>query len=123
MKKQKGKILIVDDEPGYIDLFSKILSLDGYYVKGTDKARNAIKEIKKNNYDLIIMDMMMPDINGIDTIEFIRKINKKIKFLIITGYDIDKDTKKRLKKQNVLEIVYKPFDINKVKDIIARILK
>ena len=67
------KILIVDDNYHNIFLIQTILMDNNYYCKAVNSGRKAIEELKKNNYDLILMDIEMPDMNGIEATKYIRE--------------------------------------------------
>ncbi|MBO7134794.1 MAG: response regulator [Bacteroidales bacterium] len=69
-----GSILVVDDEPINFKLLSAILEREGYSVGYASDGHSAIKMAVTNNYDLIIMDLKMPEINGIEAARQIKKI-------------------------------------------------
>lgn len=108
------KILIVDDEELIVKSLQKLLSKEGYSLSVTKSGQEAIDEIKKSDFDLIISDIMMPEIDGIETIRYIRdylkESNKKlIPEILITGYaDLEKYNKAIELK--VADYIYKPFD-------------
>jgi len=71
---KKGTILVVDDEPINFKLLNAILEREGYYVDYASNGHNAIEMATINNYNLIIMDLKMPEINGIEAARQIKKI-------------------------------------------------
>ena len=77
------KILLVDDEPDILEIISYSLESEGYSVYKANNGLQAIEIAEKETPDLIIMDLMMPEMNGVEACEQIRK-SKKLKNVIIT---------------------------------------
>ena len=85
------KILIVDDENDIAELIKDILEDEGYNVTIKNNGTDAIKEVKENNYDIILLDIMMPDISGTEVCASIRNItNCPIIFISAKTQLIDK---------------------------------
>ena len=91
MEKQDITILLVDDEPDILEIVGYNLSSEGYQVITAENGIKAVKLAKKKNPDLIILDVMMPEMDGIEACEQIRKIpelqNTIITFLTARGED------------------------------------
>lgn len=91
MNKKDIKILLVDDEPDILEIIGYNLSVEGYEIITADNGIKAIKKAKKERPQLIIMDVMMPGMDGIEACEQIRKIpelsNTIITFLTARGED------------------------------------
>ena len=91
MKKKEIKILLVDDEPDILEIVDYNLSAEGYKVITSDNGAEAVKKAKKHKPQLIILDVMMPEIDGIEACEQIRKNpdldNTLIAFLTARGED------------------------------------
>ncbi|HIB36551.1 response regulator transcription factor [Mesonia sp.] len=91
MEKQNITILLVDDEPDILEIVGYNLSSEGYHVITAENGAKAVKLAKKKNPDLIILDVMMPEMDGIEACEQIRKIpelqNTIITFLTARGED------------------------------------
>ncbi|MFC2115722.1 response regulator transcription factor [Bacteroidota bacterium] len=87
----KYKILIVDDEPDILEFISYNLEKEGFYVYQASTGREGIESARKHRPDLILLDVMLPDIDGIETCEEIRKIHylsrTTIAFLTARGED------------------------------------
>ena len=108
------KILVIDDEELVIKSISRLLDRSGYSVTVARSGKEAIKKAKEDDFDLIVSDVRMPDLNGIETIMQIRdnlkKANKKlVPEILITGY-ADKDLYEKATELKVADYVYKPFD-------------
>lgn len=80
------KILIVDDDVGIIDSLSVLLNRAGYFFKGTTDPIEAIEMVRNDHYDLLILDFLMIPIHGDQVVERIRKFNKEIYILLLTGH-------------------------------------
>jgi CheY-like chemotaxis protein len=88
-KEKKKKILVVDDEPDNAFIFTRGLEDGGFEVDAfTDPlfALSAFKEDKRRKYDLLILDIKMPDMNGFELYEQIKKIDDKVKVCFLTAY-------------------------------------
>ncbi len=80
------KILVVDDEQGIIDSISIFLKRSGYNVFGITNPLEAIEQIRRENFDLLILDYIMTPIHGDKVIEEVRKFNKDLYILLLTGH-------------------------------------
>jgi len=84
IKKEDYKILVVDDEQGIID--SLTIFLNRYYVTGITNPLEAIELLKKEHFDLLVLDFLMNPIHGDQVVEEIRKFNKDLYILLLTGH-------------------------------------
>ena len=82
----KRKILVIDDEQGVIDSLDVYLRKEGYIVEGETNPLLGIENIRNNYYDILILDYIMMPINGDKVIEEIRKFNKDIYIIVLTGH-------------------------------------
>ena len=82
----KTKVLIVDDEPDFLELMSLRIESWGYAAAKAYNGNAAIEAIKKNVPDIIVLDYMMPGMDGIETLKEIRKTRKKIPVIMFTAY-------------------------------------
>ena len=91
MKKKEIKILLVDDEPDILEIVGYNLSNEGYQVLTAENGKEGVKMAKKHNPHLIILDVMMPEMDGIEACEQIRKLPEHaetiITFLTARGED------------------------------------
>ena len=105
------KIICVDDEPGVLDSLSVFLRRDGYQITGVTDPLEAIERIKKEHFDLLLLDFIMTPIHGDQVVEEIRKFNKELYILLLTGHkDLAPplETIKRLDIQGYCEKMDKP---------------
>ena len=82
MKESKAKILLVDDEPDILEIVSYNLKNEGYQVYTAENGEEAIKKAKKKKPDLVILDVMMPVMDGIEACEKMRKMPELDKTII-----------------------------------------
>lgn len=87
MRDNKNKhILVIDDEPDISWVFQQFLEDEGYKVSTANSGEEAIDIVKKGNIDLIIMDVMLPGIDGLETYRQIKKMGLNLPVIMITGY-------------------------------------
>ena len=108
-------IMVIDDEELVIKSVEKLLTREGYKVIVCRSGAVAIETLKKTDVDLIVCDIRMPDLSGVDTIKKIREMreeDKKIKIpeIMITGY-ADPEINTEAEKLKVSDYLYKPFDL------------
>ena len=82
----KRKILVIDDEQGVIDSLKVYLGKEGYIIEGETNPLLGIEKVRDNYYDILILDYIMIPINGDKVIEEIRKFNKDIYIIVLTGH-------------------------------------
>lgn len=121
------KILVIDDEELIIRSLSRLLEKNGYEVFIAKNGQDALVMNEEESFDLIIADIRMPGMDGVETArsisENLKKRNlKKIPVIFITGY-ADKEIEQKAKKLNPVAYIYKPFDIAEFTDKIRGILK
>jgi len=80
------KIICVDDEPGVLDTLSVFLKHGGYNITGVTDPMEAIELVKKEHFDLMLLDFIMTPIHGDQVVEEIRKFNKELYILLLTGH-------------------------------------
>ncbi|MEK6265610.1 MAG: sigma-54 dependent transcriptional regulator [Clostridium sp.] len=86
MTNKNYQILIVDDEADYSKGLTKILEIEGYIVETVLSAENAVEKIKHKNYQMVITDLMMDGMTGIELLEKIVELDKDIKVILMTAY-------------------------------------
>ncbi len=103
------KILIVDDEPDMLVLLSMIIkSRTPYEVITTSNPLEAMEWIKKGGYDLVITDLKMPDVDGMEILRAIRSYDTDIPVIIITAYGTVESAIEAMSK-NAFDLITKPF--------------
>ena len=106
-------ILIVDDEPTIVQSLKGILSDEGFAVLSASNGYEALKIIEQEAPDLVLLDVWMPGIDGIETLKEIKKNNQHIQVVIITGHGTI-DTAVQATKLGAYDFIEKPLSIDKV---------
>ncbi|MBI4777793.1 response regulator [Candidatus Desantisbacteria bacterium] len=116
-----AKILIVDDETDLADMLGMILKLEGYQITSVLDGYKAIEEIKNTHYDLILMDIKLPGINGVETFIQIKGIDPSVKVMMMTGYAVEDLIEKALE-EGAYACIHKPFDLQRVIELIRKVI-
>ena len=116
------KILIVDDEKTVCESVNKIFSRKGYTVEDSLNANEALEKMKKTSYDLVITDMKMPEIGGLELLEIIKDYYPELEVILITGYP-SADTEEKATKLGAADYIPKPFTPDEIIEIAEKALK
>lgn len=121
----KKSILIIDDEPEILNLLSRFLGKNpNFSVSTFSNPVSAISEVERTNFDLILLDIMMPQMNGLEVLEKIKSKNEDQKVVMMTAYStLDKVLKSH--KEGDTNYVMKPFSSlealeNKIAEVLAQ---
>ncbi|MCP4367231.1 MAG: sigma-54-dependent Fis family transcriptional regulator [Deltaproteobacteria bacterium] len=106
-------VLIVDDEPSILQSLGGLLSDEGFEIITASNGYEALKIIDKESPDLILLDIWMPGIDGIETLKEIKKDNPYIQVIIITGHG-NIETAVKATKLGAFDLIEKPLSIDKV---------
>jgi signal transduction histidine kinase len=117
--KEKYRILIADDEKVVRDLFYRFLSRQDYEVFLAENGKEAWDRIIEDNFDLLLLDLNMPVMNGMEVIEKVNEAKKDLIMIVITAY-ATLDTARKALTQGCFDYITKPFDLDEVKAIIER---
>lgn len=114
-----ASILVVDDEEIVLHLVEDTLSDEGYQVTTTPSARQAIQLAAQANFDFILTDIRMPEMNGIELVREIHQINPNIGVIFMTGY-ANLDTAKQAIKEGAFDYIMKPFELTEIRQAMTR---
>lgn len=109
MKANAGKILLVEDDQNQRQIIKTILTKEGFYVEDTQEGKKAIELIKNNGFDLIITDLRLPDIDGIEVVKAAKAYENPCHVIIITAYGSIQSAIQATK-MGVFYYLEKPFD-------------
>src|SRR6476620_1047768 len=113
MVDKKASILLVEDEENFHEALRLNLELEGYSVSSAYDGSQAIKSIEQEYFDLIILDIMLPEVDGITVIETIRVQNNEIPILILSAKNSSADRVLGLKK-GADDYLTKPFNLEEL---------
>jgi two-component system response regulator (stage 0 sporulation protein F) len=120
LMNKKAKVLIVDDQEGVRELLLETCLVLGYEADAIDSGQEALGLVQKNNYQLVLVDMKMPGLDGLTTTEQILEMNKQLKVVMITGFDDSEDDLKEISENpQVVAVMKKPFAIKELEKILA----
>lgn len=108
-----SKILIVDDEPIIRTALREILEYEKYEIEEAEDVKKALEAIEKQEFKLILSDIKMPEMNGIDFLEELQKRENNIPVIMITGHG-DIDTAVEALKKGAFDFLQKPLDMNRL---------
>ena len=115
-------ILVVDDEKSMRDFLSIFLKQEGYKVKCASSGRDAFELLEKKEFDLVITDIKMPDINGVDVLKKVKSLNLNTPVIMITAFASNETAMEALN-QGVYDYISKPFNVDEMKIIVKRALE
>ncbi|MCT4618439.1 MAG: sigma-54 dependent transcriptional regulator [Marinisporobacter sp.] len=115
------KIFIIDDHKEISDLLERILIKDHFDARAFYDASSAIEAIRKDFPDLILLDVQMPHIDGVEALKSIKKICPSSKVIIITAY-AEKQKSNYFLENGAIDFIAKPFKLKDIRKIIANIL-
>ncbi|GAC1435141.1 MAG: hypothetical protein NVSMB68_07430 [Thermoanaerobaculia bacterium] len=108
----RQSVLVVDDDPGLQGLFSTLLARDGFAVDCAPNGRQAFEYLKRGSYSVILLDLMMPEVNGFELLERLERDSPSLlrRVIVLTG--AAQRTVDGLDSSRVWGMIRKPFDIN-----------
>lgn len=106
-------ILIIDDEKAIRKTLSEILSFEGYKIDEASDGEEGLKRFSEKNFDLVLCDIKMPKIDGIEFLEKAREINADIPIIMISGHG-NIDTAVEAVKKGAFDYISKPPDLNRL---------
>lgn len=119
---ENRRILIVDDNGEVRQLFCDIAELLGFTPQPVSSGVAALQQLKASPFDLVILDMRMPDLNGLDTFKAIRQLDSSVPVVLTTGFGMDKGVQEALS-LGALLCFEKPFNVHRVMSAIRDIIE
>lgn len=117
-----AKILVVDDQFGVRLMLFETFSEDQHEVEMAENGTEALRLFIASEPDLILMDMKMPGMNGIETLRQIRAIDRQVDVIMMTGYG-DIQNMEQTQDLGILHYVSKPFDLFELREQVSEILR
>jgi CheY-like chemotaxis protein len=122
-KRKEINVLIVDDEKNLTLAMRRLLSAEGYRTEVAASGELALEAIKELPFDVILLDVNMPGMNGLEAFKKLRKVSPKSKVIMITGYGKTlKALVEEARELGVQSVIDKPFKINQITDAIQEII-
>jgi two-component system response regulator VicR len=121
--KKIAKIMTVDNEPDTVEFVKMLLEKEGFNVVTAFSGRECLDKLKKNGVELVLLDIMMPDMSGWDVYTQIKKLSHRPKVAFLSAIDVSDERRKVLMKNGIADYITKPFDnddlVNRVKKIVG----
>ncbi len=112
-EKQKYRILIVDDEPKICEILKDIFEGEGYNADFVLNGTDCLKKIQKNNIDIVLLDINLPDIDGLTLLKQIKEYNPEISVIMISAFGTISTAVEALKK-GAEDFIEKPLEVNRI---------
>ncbi|SKA70918.1 Response regulator receiver domain-containing protein [Paucidesulfovibrio gracilis DSM 16080] len=115
----KVKVLVVDDEQDFVKLFVKRFLMRNLDVRGVNSGQEALEYLRSNDIDVVVLDVKMPGMDGLETLQEIKKRHPHVEVIMLTGHGSVKSGIQGIS-LGAYDYVLKPF---KIEDLLGRILK
>ena len=112
-------ILLVDDEPVFTRNLARLLEVRGYRVTIANDGPNALRAFGEGKFDVVVLDLRMPGMDGIATLDEIRQLGGFTETLILTGHG-SAETEKEAEKLGAYAYIHKPCDLEDLLDLIRK---
>src|SRR5215212_5514084 len=119
--QRPAKILIIDDEPNVLSVLDALLSSD-YECQTATSAVEALEHLKKETYDLVLSDIMMPGMSGLELLEHITRLSRETIVILISG-NLNIQNAIEALRRGAYDYVTKPFNLSDVETAVARALR
>ncbi len=119
---QSLRALVIDDDAAIRELLETVLRRDGFEVTSLEDPTLAESTVRTGRFHFVLLDLMMPGQDGIETLQRIRKVDRDLAVVVITGYP-SLDTAVQSMKLDALDYLRKPFTVEDLRAVVERILK
>lgn len=116
------RILVVDDDKAICEYVTTILEKDGMSVSSLTNPLLAEEEVRNGSFHLIILDLMMPKMDGIEVLRRIRKIDSDVAVVIFTGYP-NLESAVATMKLDAVDYITKPFQVEELRAVVERVMR
>src|SRR5688572_18164860 len=117
--RMSARILVVDDEKVIREILCEFLALEGYVVRGVEDGEKALSELRLRPYDIVISDLKMPKISGLELLEKVTNEKLDVLTVIMTGFGTV-ETAIEAMKEGAYDYILKPFKVEEVVHIVQR---
>jgi DNA-binding NtrC family response regulator len=119
---EAARILVVDDDENIRKVLEEILADEGYVVESVDTAKKGMEKTQKSFYNLALIDVHLPDMEGVELLSRMRETKPKMRKIIITGYPTVQNAMAAVNKGADAYVV-KPFEVEKILQTVREQLK
>jgi DNA-binding NtrC family response regulator len=111
------RLLLVDDEIGYLEVLSKRFSKRNIDVTTASSGQEAIQLLRRNDFDVAVVDLKMTDMDGIEVLKVFKKMDPELEIIILTGHGSEQAAREGIE-QGAFDYLTKPCDLQSLLDII-----
>jgi DNA-binding NtrC family response regulator len=119
MSGERGRLLVIDDEEDIREMLEFVLSSDGFTVVTADGGLAALEIAEERRFDVAITDMKMPDMDGLETLAALKKLDATLEVIVVTGY-ASEQTAAECIKLGAYAYLRKPFEVADLLALIER---
>ncbi|MDG1205394.1 MAG: response regulator [Pseudomonadales bacterium] len=111
-------ILIVDDQPNVVKALARVLRKPGIHITGVDSAEKALSKMLKEDYDMVISDLKMPVMDGIDFLSVVSELYPAVKQILLSGHAGPKELKNAINQCSIEQFISKPWSVEEMQSIV-----
>jgi DNA-binding NtrC family response regulator len=116
------RVLVVDDDREICDYMETFLNKDGLEVKTMSDPEKVADEVKNGGYHMVVLDLMMPKVDGVEVLQRIRKVDSDVAVVIFTGYPSLESAVQSMK-LDAVDYLKKPFDPDDFREVVGRVMR
>lgn len=115
------RVLVVDDDRLVCWSLERALNREGYRVSAVESAEEALSEVQGRPFDVAIVDVVLPEMDGMELISRVRSVSPATKFIVITGYG-SRDVERRALMHGTFAYLEKPFCVKELMSLVKAVL-
>jgi DNA-binding NtrC family response regulator len=113
------KVLLIDDEQDFLSIMSERMESRDMLVSTATSAKEALEQVEKETFDAVILDLMMPEMDGLETLKILKKKNPELQVILLTGHaTVEKGIEAM--KLGAMDLVEKPADLSTLTEKIKK---
>jgi DNA-binding NtrC family response regulator len=106
-----AKVLLVDDEKDFLDIMAERMEAQGMDVSTANSAEDALEMVQKESYDAIVMDLMMPEMDGFKALKLFKETRPEVQIILLTA-NVPEEKCIEAIKLGAMDVIEKPADLN-----------
>ncbi len=118
----KIRILVVDDDKDVCEYLKQFLTEEGFRVKALTDSTRVVDELKKDRYHLVLLDLKMPKLSGVEVMQQIRKMDSDIIVIVLTAYPSVESAVETMKR-DAFDYLQKPFKVEELREVIIKAVR
>ncbi|MBI2561031.1 MAG: response regulator, partial [candidate division NC10 bacterium] len=122
MPEQRHKVLVVEDDHEMLALVCEHLESEGYRAAGTDRGAEAIARVRAEEFDVVLTDLRMPDVDGLEVLRAAREAQRDVPVILVTAFG-SIETAIQAIRQGAYDYVTKPFALEEISLLVRKALE